>query len=334
MDGKEARPPLKMIDDISIVDDFAGRFANLRTRFMGHAAGRLLSRMPIELFPDLESISIDDHEDFEILHQYELYKIESFTQAENPAGAIRLQQIQGESYENEGYVYSSGLDKLGRLHADLDRSRGKDVIYYLAEPIKHEEGRANEAGLRVKAVPEAGRLEDLAAYRYSKDALSPGAEAMLRSAMAERGNGNVKEIMALGKTNDASSMASFELMRRILQEAVVGKTEEKWLITFTEKAFKSVQERFGEAVVKAMGDPVAVDVGDERTSGTLRLVPTIIDPCHVLENLKSGILSEPDNSKKAILAQTLFFTADGLNDEQVGSDVKEFMDALLSLRAS
>lgn len=262
------------------------------------------------------------------VRENERYAISQFYEQDNPEGAILAQQIQGESYVAAGYVYPSALDELGRLQPELDRSRGDNVEYYIAAAKHPEMSPRNMGSLRVITIPEGGSLEDLAAYRYSKDILSDEVELLLQSLIAEHGRQGVKEICALAKTNEATSLVSFELLREITQAAIREKSEEKWLITFTSHAHDVFMRRYGASVMQQVGEPVPVDVGDERTSDELRLVPTLIDPGHLLENILHDIQTTRIVTEKIRLSNTLVFMADGLNETDISAEVLEYVQRI------
>jgi hypothetical protein len=279
--------------------------------------------MNIEPRQNLASI---DH--YKVVRENERYVISQFYERDNPEGAILAQQIQGESYVAAGYVYPSALDELGRLQPELDRSRGDNVEYYLATPKQLEMSPANMGSLRVITIPDGGTLEDLAAYRYSKAILSDDVEAMLQSFIAEQGTQGVKEICALAMTNEATPLVSFELLRDITQAAIRAKSDERWLITFTAHAHGVFLRRYGASVMQQVGDPVPVDVGDERTSDELRLIPTLIHPGQLLENVLHDIKTTLHTTERMRLSNTLVFMADGLDEDSLSADVLEYIQRI------
>lgn len=283
--------------------------------------------MSIEYTTSLKSIDryIADREN-------ERYVIEHFYERDNPAGALLAQQMQGESYVAAGYVYASALDEYGRLQSELDRSRGDDVKYYLALPKDPEADPRNMGSLRVMSIPEGGSLDDLAAYRYSKSMLAPEVDDMLKHMVERDGCESVREVCALAITEKASSLASFELLRDITQAVIREKSDEKWLITFTSHAHSVFLKRYGTSVMHQVGSPVPVDVGDERTSDDLRLVPTLIHPGQLLDNVLNDIRASVGPAEKTRLNSTLVFMADGLTESDLSVQVKEHVDYIKSIK--
>ncbi|HEV7951790.1 MAG TPA: hypothetical protein VGO98_00225 [Candidatus Saccharimonadales bacterium] len=264
--------------------------------------------------------------------EHERYTVEQFYERDDPAGALLAQQMQGESYVAAGYVYASALDEYGRLQPELDRSRGDNVRYYLALPKDPEINPRNMGSLRVITIPEGGSLNDLAAYRYSQGLLSPDTDVMLQDMVKHNGRESVREVCALALTKEATSLASFELLREITQAAIREKSDEKWLITFTSRAHNVFLKRYGSRVMQQVGSPVPVDVGDDRTSDDLRLVPTLIHPGQLLENILEDIKSTNSLAEKTRLSSTLVFMADGLDGDDISPVVREYTSYIKSTK--
>lgn len=259
----------------------------------------------------------------EIEHQFELYSIQTFTEKDNPEGAFRAQQIQGDSYVEAEFIFETGLDEHGRLLPELDRSRGDEVVYKLATSIHGDP--LDQAALRILPLPEGG-LEQMAAYKYCKNDLFNGAKEALEAHVAEFGPDSLKEIAALSKAENAGKLSSFELIRNIVQEAVRDDTNEAWLITFAKPAFDAIQKNFGPRSLTQIGSPVQVDVGDPRTSDKLRLIPTVIKPCNVLDGLLLDIDdAEDDLDQKLRLQTTFMFLSDGLKDSEMSDAVVDYL---------
>lgn len=267
----------------------------------------------------------------EIRHSIESYNIISFTEATNPGCALRVQQIQGESYVTAGFVFASGLDSHGRLQPELDRSRGDNVTYYYAQSIENTSPNDDEGSVRVVDIPEGGGIEDLAAYRYSKATLTPEMDAYLHTLVAESGTSAVREVAALAHTDDANPLVSFELIRHIIQEAIVKKSDETWLITFAPSAYKAVRKNFGDKVMHVVAEKVQVDVGDDRTSSELWLQPVITRPIDVLDNLVKELKSDDiSESHKTTIFRTFVFMLDGLDDVYLSGEVRDYRDNVFS----
>ncbi|MGB4762306.1 MAG: hypothetical protein WBP12_03015 [Candidatus Saccharimonas sp.] len=265
----------------------------------------------------------------QIDHVHEQYDITSFTEEEWPEGAFRAQQIQGESYQTAEFICATARDEDGRMHPDLDRSRGSNVTYFLANPKRVIEGRSNQGAMRIVDVPVNGTVRDLAAFRYSESTMHPNVAAMLRAKVEKEGPGSVREVGALSHTDDGSTRASFELIRLAVQQAIRGKTEELWIITFAPRAYRSIIARFSPNTVLQIGAPVAVDVGDPRTSDSLRLTPVLIDPCRLPDQMVDYLLSDmADERGKRYVVGTLYAVLDGLRVDELSDYVKEYIASL------
>lgn len=269
---------------------------------------------------------------FQFEREFTGYDVTSFSERQNPEGALRAQQIQGESYVTAGFVFESALDEYGRLQPELDRSRGDNVEYFLATAQNPTDAsEMNQASVRLIHLPEDGALDDLAAYKYCKHTLSPEHEAELRSLIATEGARSVVEIAALSKTNAAPSIASFEVIRDIVQQAVRGDTKEVWLATLAESAYQAMYDNFGPRSLTQVGERVPVDVGDPRTSEQLRLVPSLIRPREVMDGIVEDLAVITDSKQQVRLARSLVFLSDGLGDQEMSTSVKDTVTMLKSM---
>lgn len=267
----------------------------------------------------------------EVLYRQSRYTIRNFTERNDPAGALRAQQIQGESYVAAGFIYPEGLDKDGRLNAELDRSRGDEVEYYVALSGQDEPTSEGRASLRVISIPENGSLDDLPAYRYCRDALADDVQAVLQQAVAHDRLA-VREIAALSKTEDTPALASYELMRTVIHDGIRRGRDEMWLITFADRAYGPISDYFGTQAIRQVGTPVAIDVGDERTSDELRLIPSIVEPLYMLDTMLDEIESDIANRRDFRLIhrkqQGIVLLADGLEPPFISPRVQRFVEKI------
>lgn len=251
----------------------------------------------------------------ELVKKHSEYEIECGTEYSDPHLVKRAQQIQGYSYLTAGFVYESALDEEGRLHPELDRSRGSNVLYYLAKSRLNDD---REASLRKIDAPE--QLDDMAAYKYCKGVIHSSYDRFLRSAH-EDPDKEVKEIAALSITTKDASAGSFELIRQAWQDAIRSDKDEVWLMTFAPRAHAVLSHRFGEHVIEeASEETIEVDSGDERTNSQLRLVPVVVDTQRVLHNInkaRNSALDEGNTAQARVYARTMQFMADGLEDEHL-----------------
>lgn len=249
-------------------------------------------------------------------------RIEHFSEADDPQGAFRAQQIQGESYVEAGFVHPEALDEYGRMLPELDRSRGENVTYFVATSVDNP---ADQASVRIIDIPTGGDLRDLAAYRYSDGAIYEEYELFLQDHFKKYGASSIREVAALSKTTSASPLSSYELLREITQQAIRRNSNEIWIMTLAPRAFRSVMASFGPDAIVKIGSEVSVDENDTRTSDELRLSPVIVNPSGGPDSILRAAIAESNPKLKSRLVDSLLFIIDGLNDDEISSDIKEFL---------
>lgn len=234
---------------------------------------------------------------------------------------LRADQIQGEDYVRSGYIEPVKLDDQGRILDLKDEKR--DVMYVVAR--HNDEGvDAIEGSLKVIRPPFGQGLESLAAYEYAEDILYPEFKEQLLEAHRANPKGGVVEIGALSRIEQPKShFVSYELIREIMQRAVRDETNEKWFITFTEKAFKPIRAAFGPRVIQVAGDTVVIDEPDEH----VRLIPSVIEPCKLIDNLARTVLEEQDEGRRTMLSTTLLLMVDGLHASEISDDARLVINA-------
>jgi hypothetical protein len=267
------------------------------------------------------------------------YLIHSFTRDDDPARAIRVEQIQGEAYVAAGYVQQCALDSVGRLdNSDsefiLDKARGSnrlnDVLYLHAIPLQPAVDRRNEGGLRVVSVTDAGSLDDLGAFAACKDSIDPQHRRKLYDAFDRLGPRGVKEITALSLTQDASHIVSYALIREALRHALHDQTDELWLITFAMPGYLAMRKKFGAIGMPQIGKPFyAHRNADPRTSNDLLLVPSIVQTPKFFDVIARSAVAETHPAAAAKHFATLRFMAAGLDDHYFTPLVRQALRAQL-----
>jgi hypothetical protein len=199
--------------------------------------------------------------------------------------------------------------------------RGESITYYLA--LAQENPNGVKAGsLRIADIPEGGNVKDLAAYHHSLEAINPD----MRAALEAYDIGPVREVMSLSRTEQSDARVLLELIREITQEAIRGKTNELWIITFTPKVLRMIDRSFGPYAstrIVSTEEGVAIDIDDPRTNPDLRVHPVVIEPCKVMSQMLQYINEAQDPARKyqqQQVAQTLQFLAAGLNLSDVTDD--------------
>lgn len=264
----------------------------------------------------------------EFLRTVEDYKIVSYEATDLSAEAeiLLANQIQGADYLRSGYIEPCKLDAEGCI-LDLNDAR-RDVTYVLAyrndQPAEDIEG-----SLKVIRPPLGEGLEVLAAYEYAEGALYIGFKSQLLKAHRDDPEGGVVEIGGLSRVEQPKSpLVSYELIREIMQRAVREQTDEKWFITFTEKAFKPILASFGPNVIQRAGDSVVIDEPNEHVT----LVPSVIEPCKLIDNLAQSVVEEPDERKRAMLSMTLLLMADGLRPSEISNEAQTVITIVNNVR--
>lgn len=236
-----------------------------------------------------------------------LYTIRRFTESSDRAGAIRAQQIQGESYMRDGFIRPGALENDGRLPHDLDRYRGWNVEYLLATRRERPDNLRDQGSVRVVHIPDTGRLSYLPAYRYAGNTLTREADEQLKLHYAAYGSAGVCEIAVLTRTVRSHPVVELELIRALLHDEWSRPRPRIWLVAFTDLSYRSVGDNFGAATVRRCGSPVTIGVGDHRMPAPIRLTPAVVDPCIVLDTMMDEILSTDDARTHATLMRTLRF---------------------------
>lgn len=254
------------------------------------------------------SLSLLERGNSEILRETSNYRFSHFTEEANPELALAAQQLQGESYLAAGYVTSQDLDEYGRLQKDLDKARGGNVEYVVAEKDDQAVG-----AVRLVAVPEGGDLMDLPAYEKSVQDMYPEFRYLLNQAFQYDRRYGVREVAGLSRGKDTPPSVLLEMIREIVQQTVRSQSEELWLVTATSNSYDMIQSRFGSNSIIPIGSrvPVLNDGVDSREY----LQPSVIDPGSLIENLANSAIVESDPMQKRRLIKTLGFMVDGLRIE-------------------
>lgn len=236
------------------------------------------------------------------------YHFTHFTEANNPELALAVQQLQGESYLEAGYVTPDDLDEFGRLAPHLDQARGDHVQYVAAESNGDVVG-----AVRLIHVPEHGDLSDLPAYRKSAHAIDPDFKKLLHWEAVNGHRGGLVEVSALSRKNNVSPTVLLEVIREIVQQVIRTESREVWFVTATDNSYNMIRSRFGDRAIIPIGEPVPVfDKND--TVKEIGLQPSVIVPGKLLESIANSALdSNTDLLQKKRLIKSLAFMTDGLN---------------------
>lgn len=228
-------------------------------------------------------------------------------------------RIQGEDYVRSGYIEPEKLDNEGRLLDPFDSER--IITHFVAHP-KGTGLEAIEGSVKVHQIPPGRGLEVLAAYQYSSSSLYMDFHVQIKEAFERNPERGVVEIGGLCRIeHPTSKLVPYELIRELMQQAVRSKTDERWLITFTKKAFLPIMASFGPRVICVAGEEVRIEAPDEHVT----LVPCLIDPCRLVDNLALSVNEEQNQEDKLRMLQTLILMTDGLRDDEMAPETKELL---------
>jgi hypothetical protein len=256
------------------------------------------------------------------------YWIRSFSEKEHPELASLSWEVHGEGYVNEHFVLPEALTEEGFLPPDIDKARGNTVEYYLSsgwdvDPLNKL--TREHATMRKISIPAGETVESLPAYQLCKDHLYPDYDEYLCS--IEDPSATVKEIAALARTENASPMAIFELLRDSWQESYT--KGEVWFFSIVSTTFQSLVENFGPNAIKQVGDPVTFD--DGRISNNIELIPAMVQTDLFIDEMRRTIMESDNKQQREQLTRSFMFFTEGLKDKDLSSDSVEFRDYIRGL---
>lgn len=272
---------------------------------------------------------------FEIPRNNSKYVIESSVDRENMDLVIKSQQIHGKCYVDYGYVDESALTLDGRLVPELDGTRDREdgtvIVNYI---IAREPGKSMDesvATMRLIGVGNNGTLEDLPTCMYFKNEFSSDVKDKLESIIHLYGPKSIREIAALGVVSRSDNMASYELMRAVMQNSLIKEASynkhEFYIASLTRQSLRPVLKFTGSKAVEMLGEPIRIHADDPRQK-EVYVTPVLIYPNKILD----GILDEIEDSRKdaeiARLVQKLVYFTNGLNNVQFSERVADFLDKI------
>lgn len=265
--------------------------------------------------------------------QRQLYEIYCGYEREDPDLVTVCQIIQGNCYERNGFVHRDrgALDEIGRLHAAIDQARGENVEYHLAvRSGQLGEGTDDVATIRRVSIPSDGNLDDLPAFRHAAGKLTTEADARLRAQFERVGPPGVIELAALANTDSTRTnpIASFELVRSLYLDAINQSRDELWLITFVPHAGEVFRNSYSKYVIESAGELISIGADDTKINDAITLAPVIVEPARIIENTKRFFADFPDDPSLAAVARSLNFLTDGIDEQRISADDREFLDLL------
>lgn len=251
----------------------------------------------------------------------EPFAIRIFNESGDPEAALRMQQMQAESYVRFNIAPQSAVEPDGTLSKDLDHARGDHVTYYHATP--NMPGILGEASARVIN----GAITSLPAYTGCLDAIYPEYKDVLND-MAEDGM-TFREVGAVALTKGTSSIATFSIVRDVVQDAIRNDRSEVLIGRQTQHALNGFKAMFGSIAVKTIGTGSVLQAGEDMT---VELTPVFAEATKSLDNLLAEIKQpETDEKIRGKLTQSLMFLMDGLYKSEVSDEVNEYISTNFGL---
>lgn len=250
------------------------------------------------------------------------YRVRSFSEASDADAAVRAQVIQAESYVAAGYLTNDAVEANGTLRPDVDTARGASVTYFLASPRPSRRDGTGQAAGRLVGVPHGSGLEALQAYRVSSQYLTPGWRQRIELHFQIHGPSSVHELASLSRTRDARPTAVYELLRRIGHEAIMQGTQQLWLATLIDVAYKSIDANFGDRAVARAGQAFPAYRFDTWTAREFTFVPVVIEPMLVLDQMASSLMYAPAPARRHRLHRMAMFLTDGLPEASIPDSMR------------
>lgn len=275
-------------------------------------AQRSDTEIPATAIEDLTGTSINQSAESESsrANKYVHFR---FNENTHPALALESWRIHAEGYHAMGFVTADAILPDGTLPEDIDKSRGENTEYLMT--INPE--RANDcATLRKINLAEGGTFEDLPAYQFLKDGLSPEGIALLRG--IDHQDNRLKEMAALARTQRAKPLAIYELMRDILHDGI--EKDEIWFFSLVSSTYTILTKSFGEKNFQVIGENVGID--DARVSDSISLTPSVVRPDEFLGNILEAYDATDEVAEKTRLLRGFLFLSEGLPASLMTEEVR------------
>lgn len=248
-------------------------------------------------------------------HAFEPYKVYYFSEAQNPEEALRVQQLQGESYVRFGIAHESVVENGGALPVWLDQARGDGTTYYVAMSNDLPGFDGWGSGRVID-----GEFESLPIYEGCNEVMYPECkEALVDEARSGR---LIREVGAMALSRSANSLASFSIVRNLIQHSVLNDTQEFLVGRLTPHSLVGFKAMFGSSV-RQIGESATLDAGGGLE---VELTPVCANAGEVIDGLFDDI-HNPDIEarRREKLANSLRFLADGLPLSALSDPVKEYI---------
>lgn len=253
---------------------------------------------------------------FEFDRTFEPYNVRSFTESEDPGAALRVQRMQGESYARFGYLEESILVD-GCLPEELDHSRGENITYFHASANPYMPEFHGEA---------SGRLVNGAFESLFVSGLDITPENRQEIINQEREGRVFRELGAISLTEEAVSLASFCIVREVVQRSIRANSNDVILGSQTAIALKGFKATFGPNAVRDIGRSKKLYTGSNQY---VELTPVSSDMKSFLSDVLVHIQSlVHDDKRKDRLVNSLVFITDGLLESERPDSVNKFLESI------
>ena len=224
-------------------------------------------------------------------------------------------KIHAEGYRTMGFVKSDAVTDEGYLDGAIDKARGESVDYYIAARPNDESESLDAATLRKISLASGSTIDRLPAYQLCKDALYPEGEEYLRS--IESPSERIKEIGAMARTEVASPLAVFELLRNSVHESL-GR-QELWFFSIVSSTYDTLSENFGSHALRQIGEPISIN--DQRVNKDIVLIPAVADIDQFFANIYTAVLEEQLPGRRLKKMRSLLFFTDGIVDAALDESI-------------
>lgn len=253
------------------------------------------------------------------------YEHFSFTANSRPDLHNYALRIHAEGYVNMQIVQASALTDSGILIGAADEYREDNVEYYLSINPKNLKDAAT---LRKISLPLGANHTYLPAYTHTHDSLWEEGLSIIENLPNQADT--LKEISAMSRTKDSSSLSIFETLRDVFKKSV-GKGE-LWFCSLLVPTHETLVKNFGEHCFRLIGNDVMIN--DGKANLDMKFRPVIFQPDFCLSNMLDDYRNTEDpKAKNRILRSFMFFNygiSDELKDPEVSSFYHDLCDKLFN----
>lgn len=250
--------------------------------------------------------------------QYLHFVAHEGTQSQSLVALCR--RIHAESYRLAGFINEAAINpETGFVVDDLDKSTGASTEYLLG---LHAGGNNSAVTMRKCHLGPTDDYTALPSYRMVAGSLSaPGLEEL--QSIGCQGT-RLKEIAALGRSQNATPQALNELLRNAIQESLGRK--EVWFFSMVTGTYDYIARVLGRDNLLTLG--ADVPLVDPRVMPGILLRPALSHIDNVLENLLDDYEKARSDVERHRLRKSFLYFTEGLGRDKAGDRVYEAMQLL------